>query len=1204
MAIEAMKQTAGSGPDTNAKFSGFRMKDVFFQSPLIVPTNQSGVDTQFTLLAAPRILDKSLNWSEFRLYAFSNNEWTLVCRGHIRPTNGERNSDFNNGRELRERNKVYENIYQTQDESCTSRVDSDVIYQHLASCGLQYGPAFRRLNHISYNAKGDAIGELDLFRWTAENSSNHVQEHVIHPTSLDGLFQLSLIGTSRGEDQKTPTMVPTRINSMWISNERLSYPSSNSITVCAKSVPSTISQSGASIFGLDRDNKAPLIIIHGLQATIVANDENVQSIPNKLPRLCYSIDWKPDMSLMSSQEKLSYCEIGNADTPEPVEFSQAVHFMVLAYITKTLKVVDRAILATAEPHYQKYVRWMEFQAERFHAGALHDILPNSPSLLEDIKYQDALSTSLAEGNVQGKTYVEIGQNLVDILHGSVDPLALLFQTNLAAEYYAEISNSARFLKPMQRYMQALAHKDPSMRILEIGAGTGGVTTHMLNSLMPPTSDASAETSTPMYDSYDFTDISRSFFPEAQRKFVHHGSRLNYSILNIDEDPELQGFENNTYDMVIAASALHVTKDLNLTIRRIRKLLKIGGKLVLVEPTKPDQLGCNFIFGLLPGWWPDGTDGRETGPLVTEAGWNDICTRNGFSQVDITFTDYQNESCQESSIMIFTAVDTNEHTTTTEMPNNDAPIIMIRETSNLQLEMSHMLQAHFLENGYLGCEIVTLSEASKIDALGGKSCISLLEVDASAIWNFTLSEYKAFQLLIRSKVKLLWVKGAVGSNGGPNRGVVDGLSRVLRAEDTALVFVTLELEISEANKTHNLPRCVKHICQVLSTTSEHAASHSFEPEYKEIDGLLQIKRIVEERPLDRHISIQTCRTELRVFQLDQGPPLRISVGTPGLLESLQLIHDKSAGEPLQKQHIEVQTHAIGLNFMDLLTALGRLGDGTQIGTECAGIVSRVGDDAKGYFKIGDRVLVAYSDTCRTYVRCHYQCAVILPSNIPFTLAAGLPTTFGTAYHSLHKVARLQKGETLLIHSAAGGTGQSAIQIGLEIGAEIFATVGSQIKKEFLMETYGLSEDHIFSSRDTVFAESVLRMTKGEGVDVVLNSLSGEGLIASWECIAPYGRFIEIGKKDIQSAERLPMLPFARNVSFSAVDMAAMTKDRPHYMQSLLTILIQKMEQGQIRTSQPLQVYKLSEMEQAFRHLQSGQSRGKLVLEVDREKEIEV
>lgn len=176
--------------------------------------------------------------------------------------------------------------------------------------------------------------------------------------------------------------------------------------------------------------------------------------------------------------------------------------------------------------------------------------------------------------------------------------------------------------------------------------------------------------------------------------------------------------------------------------------------------------------------------------------------------------------------------------------------------------------------------------------------------------------------------------------------------------------------------------------------------------------------------------------------------------------------------------------------------------------------------------------------------------------------------------------MHENETVLIHARSGGTGQAAIQIAAQIGAKIFATVGSQQKKRLLIERYGLDDNHICFSRDTSFADGIERMTKNRGVDVVLNSLSGDGLTASWESVAPFGRFIEIGRRDVDSRERLPMAPFINNLSFICVDLANVVEQRPLLDRRMLQTILSMIEAQKLYPPTPLHIYQLQDIEKAF------------------------
>lgn len=256
------------------------------------------------------------------------------------------------------------------------------------------------------------------------------------------------------------------------------------------------------------------------------------------------------------------------------------------------------------------------------------------------------------------------------------------------------------------------------------------------------------------------------------------------------------------------------------------------------------------------------------------------------------------------------------------------------------------------------------------------------------------------------------------------------------------------------------------------------------------------------------------------------------------------------------------------------------------------------EACEYLKLGDRVLACTSDTYRTFAKADYNLVAQMPDNMTFTQGASLPTAFLTACYSLREAARLQKGESILIHAASGGTGQAAVQVALDAGTEVFVAAGSLSKKTLLMEVYGIPEDHIFYSRDTSFADGILRMTQGRGVNVVINSLSREGLIASWECITPFSRFLEIGKRDIDARGSLPMHPFSKNAAFFGVDLAQVPR-KASLRGRLLKQVMSMVESGTAKPPQPNETYSFAEIEQALRFLTSGKFSGKLVLEIQKQ-----
>jgi NADPH:quinone reductase-like Zn-dependent oxidoreductase len=515
------------------------------------------------------------------------------------------------------------------------------------------------------------------------------------------------------------------------------------------------------------------------------------------------------------------------------------------------------------------------------------------------------------------------------------------------------------------------------------------------------------------------------------------------------------------------------------------------------------------------------------------------------------------------------------------------VIVAGEGSIIQQDVARriidLLQSSRLAR-YNQFEVVSLSKAASIEHSNDNIYVLLLELENPFLSAIGEQMYAALQTVVATAKDIVWVTRRVEQS--PDFGLVDGLSRVLRNENYPLKFITLALE------GHNPASQAENIARVINSTARNTVD-SYEPEYAEQDGMLQVNRLVEANRLRREISIKESPQHVKVQPISQAPPLKLHVASPGLLDSLRFIEDTGSALPLAPNEVEVEVKAVGINFKDCLVALGRV-DQTTIGLECAGIVRRVAKDS--HFAVGDRVAVCKTGSFQTYVRSQQEGVVKLPDTLSFTEAAAIPTNFATAYHALHEVARLQRGESVLIHSGAGGTGQAALQIAQYLGAKVFATVSSEEKKQLLVDLYGIDEDHIFYSRDLSFADGIKRLTKGRGVDVVLNSLSGEALVASWECVAPYGRFIEIGIKDILAHNTLPMFQFARNVSFSAVDLAAIMVERPHLLQNAMKAVIDLIGKGTMHAAMPLHIHPASEVEQAFRYMQSGKNTGKTVVEL--------
>ena len=323
------------------------------------------------------------------------------------------------------------------------------------------------------------------------------------------------------------------------------------------------------------------------------------------------------------------------------------------------------------------------------------------------------------------------------------------------------------------------------------------------------------------------------------------------------------------------------------------------------------------------------------------------------------------------------------------------------------------------------------------------------------------------------------------------------------------------------------------------------------------------------------------------------PFRLRLGAAGSFDALR--YEACARPSPQPGQVEVRVHATGLNFSDILKAMGLYPGITDeivpLGIECAGVVTALGAGVTR-FRVGDAVLGVVPYSLASHAVTAEYALMPKPPRVTDAEAATIPITFLTAYYGLVRLAHLQPGERVLIHAAAGGVGLAAIQIAQQIGAEVFATAGSDAKRDFLRS---LGVQHVFSSRTLDFADEILQATGRQGVDVVLNSLPGDAIGKSLSLLRAYGRFLEIGKTDIYQNRMIGLLPFQDNLSYFAIDLDRLLRQRPDSVRELFAEVMQQVEQGVYRPL-PLTEFAAEQTAEAFRYMAQRKNIGKVVVRI--------
>lgn len=336
------------------------------------------------------------------------------------------------------------------------------------------------------------------------------------------------------------------------------------------------------------------------------------------------------------------------------------------------------------------------------------------------------------------------------------------------------------------------------------------------------------------------------------------------------------------------------------------------------------------------------------------------------------------------------------------------------------------------------------------------------------------------------------------------------------------------------------------------------------------------------------------------QGDESENQALTIEDYGMFSNIKL-KDVERVAPTEGQ-VQIQVKAAGLNFKDVLNALGMLKEHAQemnveytelpLGFECSGIVVGVGDTG-AEFCIGDEVIVSQVGCMQRYITVNCDVVVHKPINISFEEAAGLPTAYITAYYSLHSLANLQENERVLIHAGAGGVGQASIQLAKRMGAEIFAT--SSPHKWPLLEQQGV--DHIMNSRTLEFAEQIHQLTQGEGVDVVVNSLNKEFITKGFQSTADGGRFIELGKIGVWDTKQASRI--RADVNYHNFDLGEFPQDELNTInKDILAKVVKLIDKGELKPL-PTMVYSVDEAEEAFSILSRGTSVGKVIISFEQE-----
>lgn len=1075
----------------------------------------------------------TFGWYEFAVSSYNGTSWTSHATGLVRSLATNAAAEA------------------TTDASLLPRkITAARYYDEVDRIGIQLGQHFQKLGDISTTTSGNYI--MSNLKPVRGNSQKRCEPYTMHPCVIDAAMQLILLTAFDGSCRKMKLTVPIALEELDV------LPYSGDEVAVAGHCESV----DANFFKIISDGKIALQA-KSLRITSFDDDSDSPEIPGRGPYGAARIEWVPDFNFADHQ----------ALVPLPSSNRDALCILeelTLLCILDDAKAVKDVMIDSAQPHLTKLRSWLQDAADD-QDPASHALVPAFPhyrqlsraerAKLINERYAVLLDTNL---RVFAEAVKLMHDRRLQLFSGEQITIEILYEEGWLARLYDIMTFN---YGPLLRFM---ANSNPNLRILEVGAGTGSSTELILRHLAHPSG-------APQYFEYTFTDISSGFFPQAQDRlsFAHN---INFAVLDISKDPGIQGLRLGSYDVVIASSVVHATPYLRQTLTHINSLLRSGGKLILGElctNLKP----ASYVFGHFDGWWLGTDDNRTTVPYVSPERWNDELVASEFTGNDFVVLDDDDPNYTLRATIVSSKVVNRLVSTVIGDKLRMAFLITLDSSS----EMTASIVEAFQDTDF------DLSVGDLVDELpSNRDVIISLDI-ADSFEQLDDTAFIRFQKMVRSfdvNRRILWlVRSAETQCDDMCTAYAVGIARTLRTE------LGLELYTLETKGTgKELSSFVLPLFDKI-TGEKYTSDPVADSEYAIVNGAICVARY---QPF-------TLLNELAAKSIGEDP-------THSVLE----IHDrkKTVAEPswvrkvshvdLVSTDIEVETRFAGLNFHDLVLAKGLVeqpGAAEEaLGLDFSGVVSAVGAKVDS-FKVGDRVFgLTTQGACGTRIRTHHQLAAKMPEGMDFQAAATVGVVFVTAMQTLLVIGKLQRDQTVLVHLACGGLGQAAMQVCRMVGAQVYATVGSEAKVDYLIKNFDIPRERILDSRSVGFQNEIMKMTEGHGIDLVLNSLSGELLHASWNCVAQFGTMIDVSMQDTYRHLQLSMHRLAENRTLVGFYGRDFLRNRKEDIALILQQFLDCYVDGLLNPIPCSAAFAAGEASAALSHLQSRNRIGKVVLDL--------
>lgn len=859
MAIEGAKQLAESA-NNNEVIYGYELRDVSIVTALRVPDTEKGVEVmvQFHPRRTGTKAAPSTSLNEFTVSSWSEatNEWVVHARGMVSVTYASSLSPAMQ-KEIELQDSANKAAFTESREIC-QRPARSFLYDTIETVGMQYGPTFRNMTEL-YAGPNASYGVISVPDTKSVMPMGFEYPCVIHPATLDSVLHLLFPSISGEEQSISEAVVPVSFDRVFVSADIPNTPGTNLHGMStAKKMSYTTWTSSITIS--DESHASPLIIMEGLGLASIGGDNNADAVETRAS--CFDQVWHEDVDLLepSHIKELVYKRtIPNADDESVLDLLEYVCLVHIDRCLNWLQTPEGKQHTPQDGFWKLYVEWMEVCRSMF--PPLDADPAAVEAKLESARQRIALSES---GDITVQMVDRIGENLANIFMRKVEPLQVMTEGDLLYTFYRGAFGTS-FNTNVAEYVGLIADKNPGLAILEIGAGTGGTTYHVLERLRNEDGSSKAK-------KYLFTDISPGFLGKAQDRFVADASIMEFATCNIENDPIGQGFQPETFDLIVCANVLHATQSIQETLAHCRTLLKPGGKLVLSEVTIK-RIFSGFIMGPLPGWWLGEADGRTGGPLMDVEEWEVALKKASFSGVDMDVRGDRETSNEPVSLIISTKAASRPKPATT---------YAIVSTGSVQSKtFATALQSSFNAAG-LEASILKWGAFTETD-IADRYCISLAEWEEPMLATLTDDNWSKLRQMLSKSVGTLWITGGAAMEcTHPMQSLMVGLSRAIRNEDAGILLATLDVDAPEA-----LNDVAETTDAVLRVAVDHSRGDREDGEFASRGKTIFVPRVERVPKVDASLRRYEAKGEPELVSLTGcGRPLKLTIKTPGLLDTFR------------------------------------------------------------------------------------------------------------------------------------------------------------------------------------------------------------------------------------------------------------------------------------------------------------------------------